>query len=67
MVTSFKRAVLGRSGLEVGRLGISASYGMPAAAVGEAVEAGFNYVYWGSLRRGAFGSALRNLMPRREM
>jgi aryl-alcohol dehydrogenase-like predicted oxidoreductase len=66
MWTNFERATLGRTGLDMGRLGISASYGMPAAAVEEAVEAGVNYLYWGSLRRGAFGQALRNLAPQRD-
>jgi aryl-alcohol dehydrogenase-like predicted oxidoreductase len=34
--------------------------------VEEAVERGVNYLYWGSMRRAAFGEALRNLAPRRE-
>ena len=63
---AFERAMLGRTGLEVGRLGIGASYGAPAAAVEEAVERGANYLYWGSMRRGGFRDALRNLAPRRE-
>lgn len=62
----FDRATLGRTGLNVGRLGISASYGVPAAAVEEAVEYGVNYVYWGSMRRRAFGQAIRNLSARRD-
>ena len=62
----FERAVLGRPGLEVGRLGISASYGVPAAAVEEAFEQGVNYLYWGSYRTGSFGEALRHLAPRRD-
>jgi len=57
---------LGRTGLKVGRLGVSASYGMPAAAVEMAFERGMNYLYWGSLRRGAFADALRHLRPQRE-
>jgi aryl-alcohol dehydrogenase-like predicted oxidoreductase len=60
------RAVLGRTGLEVCRLGVASSYGVPAASVEEAFERGVNYLYWGSLRRGAFGDALRNLKPRRD-
>jgi hypothetical protein len=52
---------LGRTGLKVGRLGVSASYGMPAAAVEMAFERGMNYLYWGSLRHGAFADALRHL------
>lgn len=61
-----ERAVLGRTGLEVGRLGVSASYGVGAAAVEEAVDRGVNYLYWGSLRRPGFAGALRNLGPRRD-
>ena len=63
---SFKRAILGRTGLEAGRLGISASYGMPASAVERAVEEGINYVYFGSLRRSAFAEGLRGLKLRRD-
>jgi aryl-alcohol dehydrogenase-like predicted oxidoreductase len=63
---SFDRAILGRTGLEVGRIGISATYGVPADAVEHAFDRGVNYLYWGSLRTGAFARALRNLAPRRE-
>ncbi|HWR49974.1 MAG TPA: aldo/keto reductase [Bryobacteraceae bacterium] len=66
MQTSFDRAVLGRTGVEVGRLGISASYGVPTAAVEEAFDKGVNYLYWGSARTGKFGQALRNLRPQRD-
>ena len=62
----YDRAILGRTGLEVGRLGVSASYGVPAAAVEEAVDRGVNYLYWGSLRRSGFAQALRNLSSRRD-
>jgi hypothetical protein len=41
---------LGLTGLEVGRLGIAASYGVPAKAFEEAFERGCNYFYWGSRR-----------------
>ena len=43
--------ILGRSGLEVGRLGVASSYGAPPAAFEEAFERGCNYFYWGSLRK----------------
>ncbi len=62
----FERAILGRTGIEVGRLGLSASYGMPAAAVVRAFEAGMNYVYWGSRRRKAFADGLRSLARHRD-
>ena len=62
----FDDRVLGRTGVTVGPLGISASYGVPAAAVERAVEAGMTYVYWGSMRTAAFADALRHLAPRRD-
>ena len=62
----FDDRTLGRTGVTVGPLGISASYGVPAAAVEQAVEAGMTYVYWGSMRTPAFADALRHLAPRRE-
>jgi aryl-alcohol dehydrogenase-like predicted oxidoreductase len=62
----FEDRVLGRTGVTVGPLGISASYGVPAAAVERAVDAGMTYVYWGSMRTPAFAEALRHLAPRRD-
>jgi predicted aldo/keto reductase-like oxidoreductase len=62
----FDDRTLGRTGVTVGPLGISASYGVPAAAVERAVEAGMTYVYWGSMRTAAFAEALRQLAPRRD-
>ena len=49
----------------MGRLGVAASYGVPARAVEQAFEHGVNYLYWGSRRSGAFGEAIRNLSPQR--
>src|ERR1039457_4175328 len=66
MRLSFERATLGRTGLEVGRLGISASYGVPTAAVGAPFEQGANYLYWGSMRAKPFAQAVRNLAGRRD-
>jgi aryl-alcohol dehydrogenase-like predicted oxidoreductase len=63
---SFDRAILGRTGIEVGRLGLASSYGAPASCVEEAFDHGVNYFYWGSLRRKQFGDGLRQLRPRRE-
>lgn len=45
-------AVLGRTGLSVGRLGISSSFGAPAAAFEEAFERGCNYFTWGTFVKG---------------
>jgi aryl-alcohol dehydrogenase-like predicted oxidoreductase len=63
---TFQRATLGRTGLRVGRLGVAASYGVPAAAVERAFEHGANYLYWGTFRRGWFGDAIRHLTPQRD-
>ena len=52
-MTNFGRQIeLGRTGLKVGRLGISSSYGTPAAAIEEAFERGCNYFTWGNFLRG---------------
>jgi aryl-alcohol dehydrogenase-like predicted oxidoreductase len=56
--------VLGRSGLTVGRLGLGASYGAPAAAFERAFEYGCNFFYWGSARRDGMGEAIRHLADR---
>ena len=63
---SFERAVLGRTGLEVGRLGVGSTFGVPAAALERAFEQGVNYFYWGTYRRRAFAEGLRNLAPQRQ-
>jgi len=63
---SFARGPLGRTGIEVGRLGIAASYGVPGEAVERAFERGVNYIYWGSQRRDSFGAAVRRLRPKRD-
>lgn len=61
-----EQRTLGRTGLEVGRLGMAAGYGVPARTVERAFERGVNYLYWGSVRRGPFGQALRHLKPQRD-
>jgi len=60
---SFERTVLGRTGLEVGRLGVASTFGVPASALERAFEQGVNYFYWGTYRRAAFAEALRRLAP----
>jgi aryl-alcohol dehydrogenase-like predicted oxidoreductase len=63
----FTPAILGRTGLKVGRLGISSSFGAPAAAYEEAFERGCNYINWGTFikgRAGAMRTAIRNLVDR---
>jgi predicted aldo/keto reductase-like oxidoreductase len=63
---TFDRRVLGRTGLQVGRLGISASYGVPGDALERAFERGVNYIYWGSRRLASFGEGLKHLKPQRD-
>ncbi len=58
------RVVLGQTGLSVSRLGIGSSFTGSAAFIEEAVEQGVDYLYWGSIRRPAFGRALRNVAQR---
>jgi len=54
---------LGRTGLNVGRLGIASGYGAPAAAVEKAYkEYGLNYFYWSTPRSSKFKEGLRNLI-----
>lgn len=62
-----KMVILGRTGLKVGRLGISSSYGAPAAAFEEAFERGCNYFVMGSFMKGRSKEmikAIRNISKR---
>jgi aryl-alcohol dehydrogenase-like predicted oxidoreductase len=63
---NFERRLLGRTGLEVGRLGISSSYGVPGDALERAFERGVNYLFWGSRRTASFGEGLKRLRPQRD-
>ena len=58
------KTTLGRTGLKVGRLGISSSFGAPSAAYEEAFERGCNYFTWGTFLKGrsrTMGSAIRRI------
>ena len=58
-------AILGRTGLKVGRLGIASGYGAPTAAIEEAFERGCNYFTWGTVIKGyspRMREALRNIV-----
>jgi aryl-alcohol dehydrogenase-like predicted oxidoreductase len=63
---NFEHRILGRTGLQVGRLGISSSYGVPGDALERAFERGVNYIYWGSRRLASFGEGLKRLRPQRD-
>ena len=58
---------LGKTGLQVGRLGIASSYRAPAEAFEEAFERGCNYFVWNSFIRGRskeMKKAIRNIIQR---
>ncbi len=62
---NFKKSILGKTGLSVGRLGVAASYGAPAEAFEEAFEKGCNYFYLGSGRhRAQMCQAIKNICSR---
>jgi predicted aldo/keto reductase-like oxidoreductase len=57
-------AVLGRTGLKVGRLGVASGYGAPTEAIEEAFERGCNYFTWGTVIKGysePMRQALKNI------
>ncbi len=54
-----EKTTLGRTGLQVGRLGISSSYGAPAEAFEEAFERGCNYFNMGSFIKGRSKEMIR--------
>ncbi|MGE4608322.1 MAG: aldo/keto reductase [Myxococcota bacterium] len=61
-MTDFRTLVpLGQTGLRVSRLGIGSSFTRDSAFIEEAVDQGVNYLYWGSIRRPAFGRAIKNV------
>jgi aryl-alcohol dehydrogenase-like predicted oxidoreductase len=57
----FKFSKLGQTGIQVGRLGVAASFGAPAGAFEEAFDHGCNYFYWGSQRRSGMRQAIQNI------
>lgn len=61
-MSDFSRKIsLGRTGLQVSRLGIGSSYGVPAKACLRAFEAGVNYFFWGSVRTPEMALAIREI------
>jgi aryl-alcohol dehydrogenase-like predicted oxidoreductase len=61
------KVILGRTGLHVGRLGISSSYGAHAEAFEEAFERGCNYFTWGTFVKGPspeMKTAIRNIVQK---
>jgi len=61
------KVTLGRTKLEVGRLGISSSYGATASVFEEAFEYGCNYFTWGTFIKGdsrEMKKAIRNVVAK---
>ncbi len=61
------KVILGRTGLQVGRIGISSSYGANAEAFEEAFERGCNYFTWGTSVKGPspeMKTAIRNIVQK---
>ena len=57
-----EKTTLGRTGLRTSRLGLAP--GVETRDVERAFEQGVNYLYWGSLRKPAFGQGIANLAPK---
>lgn len=61
-MTAFPRRVpLGRSNLDVSKLGLGSSFKAPTRSYLEAFDRGVNYFYWGSIRRQQMGDAIREI------
>ncbi len=58
-MTFNEKTILGSTGRSVGRLGISSSFGLPAAGYEEAFEKGCNYFTWGTFM--IYGWALSHI------
>ncbi len=60
-----EKRILGKTGLQVGRLGLASSYGAPTEAFEAAFERGCNYFVWNSFIRGRskkMRDAIRNIV-----
>ena len=61
MAVFAQRTTLGRTGLQVSKLGLGSSFKAPTASYLEAFDRGVNYFYWGSIRRSLMGNAIREI------
>ena len=61
MAAFVSRTPLGRSGLQVSKLGLGSSFKAPTSSYLEAFDRGVNYFYWGSVRRSQMGNAIREI------
>ena len=55
------KVALGRTGLEVSRIGVGSAYGVSERACRMAFDAGVNYFFWGSVRTPGMGQAIRDI------
>ena len=60
-MAAFPQRTLGATGRRVGAIGLGSSYGLSGRDVERAFERGIDFFLWGSLRRGDFGSGLREV------
>lgn len=60
-VSFAQRLRLPHTDLEVSRIGLGSSFGVPAEGLELAFERGINFFYWGSVRRPGFGEGIRRL------
>lgn len=57
--------ILGRTGLEVSRMGIASAYGLPAESIEKGFyEYGINYFLWSTPKNNKMGTALKNICKR---
>lgn len=56
-----EKVTLGRTGLQVSRLGIGSAYGVSDRACRMAFDEGVNYFFWGSVRTPGMGLAIREI------
>jgi len=62
MIDKWSQRTFGKTGFNVGPLGVASSYGVSAKAVEEAFERGSNYFYWAWRRRAGMRDGLRNIV-----
>lgn len=61
MGAGWEKVTFGSTGLQVSPLGIGSSFGVETRDVERAFERGINFLFWGAVRRPAFGRAIRNI------
>ncbi len=58
------KVALGRTGLQVSRIGVGSSYGVSSRACLAGFDAGINYFFWGSVRTRSMAFAIREIAAR---